>query len=104
MFVVLLPLLLPVWFNFVLINEPEGTLALALSLFPLSAPVAMTARLAAGDVPLWQPVVALAGLALTAYLFVLLGARVFSAGTLLSSESLSWRRLRGAVRTALRAE
>jgi len=102
MFVVLLPLLVPLWFNYVLIDQSDGALALALSLFPLSAPVAMTTRLAAGDVPLWQPVVALAGLALTAYLFVLLGARVFSAGTLLSSESLSWQRLRSAVRTAVR--
>jgi ABC-2 type transport system permease protein len=102
MFVVLLPLMLPVWLNFTLIHDPNGSLPLALSLFPLSAPVAMTTRLVAGDVPIWQPVVALAGLALTAYLFVLLGARVFRAGTLLSSGSLSWGRIGHAVRGAFR--
>lgn len=101
MFVVLVPLIVPLWLNFALIEDPEGALPVALSLFPLTAPVAMTTRLAAGYVPLWQPVIALAGLALTAYLFVLLGARVFRAGTLLSSESFSWRRARLAARGAL---
>ncbi len=98
MFVVLVPLMVPLWLNFALIEDPEGALPVALSLFPLTAPVAMTTRLAAGYVPLWQPLIALAGLALTAYLFVVLGARVFRAGTLLSSESFSWRRARHAAR------
>ncbi len=92
-FVALMPLLLPLWMNSAFISAPHGALATALSLFPLSAPTAMVTRLAAGGVPLWQPPVALAGLAVAAYLFVALAARFFRADTLLSSNSLSWRRL-----------
>jgi len=92
-FIVLFPLILPVWFNYALTTDPDGWMAVALSLFPLSAPVAMLTRLAAGSVPLWQPLVALGGLALIAYLFVLVGARLFRADTLLSTQSLRWGRL-----------
>lgn len=92
-FVALLPLLLPVWLNSAFINAPNGMVATVLSLFPLSAPTAMVSRLAAGGVPVWQPFVALAGLAVAVYLFVLLAARFFRADTLLSNNSLNWGRL-----------
>lgn len=92
-FLIMLPLMLPMWLNSVFINDPNGTLATVFSLFPLTAPVAMVTRLAGGGVPLWQPIVGLIGLALTAYGFVLLAARLFRADTLLSLESLDWKRL-----------
>lgn len=92
-FVALLPLLLPLWLNSAFMTAPHGALATALSLFPLTAPTAMVTRLAAGGVPTWQPFVALAGVAVAAYLFVVLSARFFRADTLLSSNSLSWSRL-----------
>jgi len=92
-FIVLLPLMLPLWLNTVFTQEPNGTLATVLSLIPLTAPVAMVTRLVSGGVPLWQPIVALVGLIGTAYLFVLLAARLFRADTLLSSASLNPQRL-----------
>jgi ABC-type Na+ efflux pump permease subunit len=52
----------------------------------------MVTRLAVADVPLWQPVVSLLGLALTAYVAVLLAARFFRADNLLSDASFSWQR------------
>lgn len=97
-FVALLPLLVPVWLNTAFMTAPHAALATALSLFPLTAPTAMVTRLAAGGVPAWQPFVALAGLAVTAYLFVVLSARFFRADTLLSSASLSWARFAGELR------
>jgi len=42
---------------------------------------------------LWQILASLAGLLLTAYLFIVLAARLFRAGNLLSQESFNWRRL-----------
>ncbi|HZJ02994.1 MAG TPA: ABC transporter permease, partial [Thermoleophilia bacterium] len=93
LFVVLFPLILPVWFNYALTADPNGWLSVALSLFPLSAPVAMITRLAAGAVPLWQPLAALVGLALIAYFFVLIGARLFRSDTLLSTQAMRWGRL-----------
>ncbi len=92
-FIFLLPLLTPVWLNAVFTEQPHGVLATILSLFPLTAPTAMVARLAAGGVPFWQVAVALIGLAATAYIFVILAARFFRADTLLSSGSLSWGRI-----------
>jgi ABC-2 type transport system permease protein len=97
-FVFLLPLLTPVWLNTVFTEQPHGLLATILSLFPLSAPTAMVARLAAGGAPFWQAAVSLIGLAVTAYFFVNLAARFFRADTLLSSGSLSWRRIASELR------
>jgi ABC-2 type transport system permease protein len=76
------------------VEAPNGILATVVSLFPLSAPTAMLPRLAAGGVPFWQPLVGLAALAVTTYLFVLLAARFFRADTLLSTASMSWARVR----------
>jgi ABC-2 type transport system permease protein len=92
-FVVLLPLMIPIWFNYLLVEAPNGTAAVILSLFPLTAPPAMIARLAATDVPFWQPLLGVFLLAITTYGAVLLSARFFSAGTLLSTASMNWRRI-----------
>jgi ABC-2 type transport system permease protein len=93
-FFVLIPLLIPVWLNFILINSPDGALAVGLSLFPLTAPVAMITRMVATAVPLWQLLASLLAQLGTAYLFVLLAARFFRADTLLADTALSWQRLR----------
>lgn len=92
-FIVILPMLVPIWLNSVFTTNPDGGLALAFSLFPLTAPTAMVARLAVTQVPFWQLAVSLAGLLVTTYAFVLLSARFFRADTLLSDESLNFRRL-----------
>ena len=92
-FIVLLPLMIPLWLNTVFAKEPNGKLATVLSLFPLTSPLAMVTRLVSGNVPFWQPIVGLLGLSVTAYLFVLLAARLFRADTLLSTASLNPQRL-----------
>jgi ABC-2 type transport system permease protein len=93
-FVLLLPLLVPLWLNTFFVQDPNGPAATFLSLFPLTAPTSMVTRLAAGGVPPWQPVAGIMLLLATAYVLVLLAARFFRADTLLSSESLSWGRIR----------
>jgi ABC-2 type transport system permease protein len=92
-FVILLPLMIPLWLNTSFTQAPNGALATALSLFPLTAPTSMLPRLAVGGVPLWQPIASLIGLTITTYIFVALSARFFRADTLLSSASLDWKRL-----------
>ena len=87
--VVMLPLIIPLFFSSsVFMTEPNGTLATAISLFPLSTPVAMMSRLAAGGVPWWQPPLAAVLLALTAVLVVRSVAGMFRAQTLLSGQPL----------------
>jgi ABC-2 type transport system permease protein len=92
-FIAMLPLMLPLWLSTAFVEAPNGLLTTIVSLFPLTAPTSMLPRLAAGGVPVWQPLAGLAALAVTTYLFVLLAARFFSADTLLSSASMSWGRM-----------
>ena len=92
-FVAILPLLIPLWFNYTFTDSPDGPVTIFLSLFPLTAPSSMITRLTTGTVPIWQILLSLTGLTITAYLFVLLASRLFRADTLLSSESLSWKRI-----------
>jgi ABC-2 type transport system permease protein len=100
-FLAIMPLLAPIWLNAAFTQAPDGALATALSLFPLTAPTAMATRLSVGHVPFWQPLVSLIGLIVTTYLFVLLAARLFRADTLLSDASLNWGRLRAELRGAV---
>lgn len=87
-FVITLPLLVPLFLSSTLFMQaPNGGVATFLSLFPLSAPVAMMARLAAGGMPWWHPWLAAVLLAGTSLLVVRLVARMFHAQTLLSGQT-----------------
>ncbi len=92
-FILILPLLVPFWLNWAFLSNPDGGPALFFSLFPLSAPTAMVARLSVTSVPAWQLALSLAGLALTTYALIMLSARFFRADTLLNNNSLDWRRI-----------
>jgi ABC-2 type transport system permease protein len=85
-FVVILPLIIPIMFISVLIEDPNGALATGLSLFPLTAPVTMMTRLSAGGVPWWQPALASLLMAITGILILRAVARMFHAQTLLSGQ------------------
>ena len=93
-FVVLLPLMIPMWLNTSFAAAPRGALVTFLSMFPLTSPVSMIARMMAIRVPLWQVLVSLLLLGATTYGFVLLSARFFRSDTLLSSAPLNMNRLK----------
>ena len=95
--VVMSPLIVGYMFNIVIITSPNGPVALALSLFPLTSPIAMIARMAITEVPLWQSVLAVVLQALTAVLIVRLVARLFRAQHLLSGQPFSVREYYGAL-------
>ncbi|MCE7980047.1 MAG: ABC transporter permease [Caldilinea sp. CFX5] len=80
-------------------EAPHSALAVTLSLFPLTAPNAMVARLAVTSVPLWQLALSLSGLAATTAFFVVLAGRFFRSDNLLSTAAFSWRRLATGWRT-----
>ncbi len=73
--------------NVTVISNPNGRLALILSLFPFTAPVSMLTRLFATTPPMWQIVVSLAGILLTIYLLVYLASRLIRADVLLTGVS-----------------
>ncbi len=89
--VMIIPLLIPLVLLNILINDPNGTISTVLSLFPLTAPVTMMTRLSTGDVPVWQPFLAAAILAFTAYLVVRAVAGMFRAQTLLEGQTFTLR-------------
>jgi ABC-2 type transport system permease protein len=88
-FVIMLPLIIPLFFSSsVFMEDPNGPIATGLSLFPLSAPVAMMARLSAVGVPWWHPILAAVLLAATAILIVRAVAGMFRAQMLLSGQGI----------------
>jgi ABC-2 type transport system permease protein len=92
LFAISLPMMLPIYLWAMIAGAPNGLLAVGLSLFPFSAPLAMLMRLTSTSVPAWQIAVSLGLLFVTALGVIRLMARLFHARTLLSGESLSVRR------------
>ena len=91
-FIIMLPLILVYVFAFPISAAPHGPLALVLSLFPLTSPIAMISRMAQSAAPLWQALLAAVLQLLTAIWIVRLAAHMFRAQHLLSGQPFSLRR------------
>jgi ABC-2 type transport system permease protein len=63
-------------------TDPEGPFAVALTLFPVSAPLVVPARSALVGVPLWQHLAAVALVLAAIWLLVRLAGRVYAHGLL----------------------
>jgi ABC-2 type transport system permease protein len=98
-FVLTLPMMIPLYLWTAIANAPNGPLALILSLFPYSAPVAMLMRMTASAVPPWQLTMSLGLLLVAVVGTIWLMARLFRAQTLLSGEPLSLSRFWTALRS-----
>ena len=86
-FLMILPIMLPVFLIVPLTEQPNGVLATALSLFPPFTPLIMLLRQAMpGGVPAWQPWVGLAGVLAWTLLITWGAARVFRVGILLQGQ------------------
>jgi ABC-2 type transport system permease protein len=91
-FMITLPLMVPLFLaSSVFMQAPNGMIAIVLSLFPLSAPVAMMARLSAGGVVWWQPWLAVVLLAVTIMLVIRAVAGMFRAQALLSGQGFKYK-------------
>jgi ABC-2 type transport system permease protein len=90
--VVIWPVIVPMFLVSILSQQPHGALATGLSLFPLTAPSTMLMRLVTGGVPLWQLLLSLTLLALTAWFVVRSVAGMFHAQHLLSGQPFAVRR------------
>ncbi len=90
--VIMMPLMVPLFLSSsVFMQDPNGGIATGLSLFPLSAPVAMMARLSAGGVPWWQAPLAAVLLALTAVIILRAVAQMFRAQALLAGQGFNMK-------------
>jgi ABC-2 type transport system permease protein len=90
---VVIPLVIPLMFVSVLIEQPDGILAIVFSLFPLTSPVTMMLRLAIVAVPPWQLAISLIALVLTAALIVRAVASLFRAQLLLTGQKMTLRNI-----------
>ena len=81
-----LPAALPLYFISLFASAPEGPIPTFLSIFPLTAPIAMTARLVISNVPVWQLALSLGLLALSAIGVMWLAGRAFRVNLLLAGQ------------------
>ena len=87
--IMIVPLIIPLMFISELATNPNGGLAMALSLFPLTSPVAMMTRLTATAVPFWQPMLAVLLLMGTVFVILRGAAGIFRAQNLLAGKAIN---------------
>jgi ABC-2 type transport system permease protein len=97
-FFVIVPVLIPVYINQAIMSQPNGGIAVFLSMFPLTAPTAMVMRMTLTAVPDWQLVLTAVGMSITAVLALFASARVFRAQTLLAGSKPTIRQVFQALR------
>jgi ABC-2 type transport system permease protein len=97
-FIISLPMMIPIYLWTAIVNAPNGAFAVALSMIPFSAPVAMLMRMTTTAVPAGQILTSLILLLLTGTGMIWLMARLFRVQTLLSGESISLKRFFSAIR------
>jgi ABC-2 type transport system permease protein len=86
-----MPVLLPAFLLMVVMQQPNGALALATSFFPPFTPMLMLARQALpGGVPAWQPWVGLIGVLLWTFATTWAAARIFRVGILMQGKTASY--------------
>lgn len=90
-----LPLAVPLWFTSALLANPNSGLSVGLSLFPLTAPLALSLRAGYTNVPLWQTALSIGLLILCAVGALWLAGRAFRLGMLRYGKRLTWREIFG---------
>lgn len=90
--VVVIPVILAFYVGIAVIEDPNSSLGVFASLFPLFSPVVMPARVVF-DPPLWQIFLSLILLLGTCWLFVWLSGRIYRAGILMYGKKTTLREL-----------
>lgn len=90
-----MPIWIPYFMFAMFINNPNSPVAVALTLFPLTAPMTIVLRLGFTVIPTWQLVVSVILLVLSAIGSLWLAGRAFRMGMLMYGQKLPWRRVLG---------
>jgi ABC-2 type transport system permease protein len=88
-----LPIMIPYWFTFSFMTDPNGPIAVGLSYFPLTAPVALLLRVGFSQIPTGQLVSIIGLLLLCAVTAIWLAARAFRLGMLSYGKRISLRQI-----------
>jgi ABC-2 type transport system permease protein len=90
------PIMMPIILGFVIMakaaNDPESTLAVFGSLFPLTSPIVMMGRITYG-VPWWQLGLSMTLLVLTFLLFTWLTGKIYRTGILMYGKKITWKEM-----------
>jgi len=86
---------IPIWIPYILIGtfiqNPNSPLAIALSFFPLTAPMSIAMRIGFTAIPTWQLMISVVILVLSAIGAVWLAGRAFRLGMLRYGQRLRWK-------------
>ncbi len=85
-----LPIILAVYISMHAIKQPDSTLSVFASIFPLFSPIVMTARLGYNP-PMWQIITSLLVLMVSTACFIWLSGRIYRVGIMLYGKKATWR-------------
>jgi ABC-2 type transport system permease protein len=88
-----IPIWLPYIFIMLFIQNPNSPLAIALSFFPLTAPMSIALRIGFTTIPAWQVIISVTILVLSAIGAVWLAGRAFRLGMLRYGQRLRWKEI-----------
>jgi ABC-2 type transport system permease protein len=77
-----IPIVIPYWFITAIMLNPNGNLAVGMSIFPLTSPLTLPMRAVFTDIPAWQLVLAISLLFALAIFSLWLAGRIFRLGML----------------------
>jgi ABC-2 type transport system permease protein len=89
---IVIVVLIAFYMLFPVLSNPNGTLAVVASLFPLFSPIIMPARLAF-DPPWWQIVLSIVLMLATVWFFIWLTSRIYRVGILMYGKKVTIREM-----------
>lgn len=90
---VTIPLIIPIMFVFNLMNNPDSTWGVVLSIIPFFSPILMTVRIAATEVPFWQIALSVVLLIATFFGALWVAAKIYRVGILSYGKKPSFKDL-----------
>jgi ABC-2 type transport system permease protein len=89
---VTVPLIVAIISSFYIVNNPDSSLSVWLSMIPFTSPISMMVRIPFG-VPIWQIVVSVVLLAGTFVLMTWIAAKIYRTGILMYGKKLSYKEI-----------
>ena len=89
---VTVPLIVAIISSFYIVNNPDSSLSVWLSMIPFTSPISMMVRIPFG-VPIWQIVLSIVLLAATFVLMTWIAAKIYRTGILMYGKKLSYKEI-----------
>jgi ABC-2 type transport system permease protein len=93
----MLPVMMPLMFTYIVSimiqGNPDGTTAVWLSQIPLSSPIIMLQRIAAGSVSIWELILSLVILTFSFIVTTYLAGKIYRVGILMYGKKTTWKEL-----------